>query len=440
MKTILFLFLLDYSGSMYQKFDRHIKYETVFNNVRGLTQASRPDSQSAAFVFGTDNTKGCHDIKLIESETRSFARELFKLKPASYGQTPLAATLKKGIQYAINNDVQNVIAITDGGDSCKQNPCEELERGNELLKAANKKIKLILIGYDLNQDQIKFDCFKKLKLSHIDVEFFSITDAFELQQKLVELAEKSQANDRNELMNQMLKIKDPNLKNTKINNQKNKSKEEKNKIQIFDNSIEIRGAPADVEFTAIGKNEDKKWSGAFPVLVLPDNYKISASDPKTQNVLVQVEKGEKVVKYWSDFFKNTLVGVNYQANELGFEWKPTTQTKTIHSRVESFRIMGQLENKNEEKNIEFGEWEVDVISPVWLVGQLPRRKILIEPAEKLQIIEEYSDLIWINTPDSTKDWVIEIDFNEKKERYFIQAGVTRIPIVKNMKVSWLDGK
>lgn len=439
MKEILFLFLLDYSGSMYQTFDRKVKYETVQNNVNGLTAAADPRSRTSAFIFGTETKKACDDIKLIETTTPKFSKILSDMKPDKFGQTPLAGALRKGIDYSLKNNVKHIVTITDGADSCNQDPCQELVNANAKLKSANKKIKLLLVGYDISKESSKFTCFKNLKLDSITIDFVSASNGFQLQQKLRDLAAQLQ---KESLLAQ---AKDSKQKNDKSkNNSSNKqqssaSSSAKDETQ-GDSSLEVLGAPAEVRFTAKSTSLTKTWFGAFPALLEAGSYVIQANDPRTQALQITLEKGQRLTKSWADFFSVPKGDLRFVSTALSYEWLPTAQTKATHSIAESFMTIGQLDNKPTSQQVLFGEWNVKLISPPWLKGLIPEKRVLIEPMSAQDFNGgEIEQLVWEKSPNSQKSWVLEIDLNGRIERHYLQPGVATIPVTRDMKVRWLSG-
>ncbi|NUN06173.1 MAG: VWA domain-containing protein [Bdellovibrio sp.] len=441
MKEILFLFLLDYSGSMYQTFDQSVKYKTVYQNVNGIVSAADPASLSTVMIFGTDITKSCDDIKVLEGSTKNFPRILSELKPDKFGQTPLAKTLKKGVDYAIKNKVHHLIAITDGADSCQQDPCKELTMANERLKQAGKKIKLVLIGYDISKESEKFQCFKNLKLSQIQIEFVSASEGFQLQQKLTEIMASIQQNALASPNKENIRDKSPQTTHSsKVSQDKKNNPLNADSNPLSDSILEILGSPSGIQFTAQSKTYTKNWYGPFAILMPAGDYILKADDPRSRPVVVHIEKGQRLSKSWADFFSQPKTDLNLSSKILSYEWHPSPQTKLIHASLEPFNTYGRLDNQPNLQQVPFGEWTMKLVSPPWLRNLIPDKKVIVEPLTPQDLNgSEDATLIWKTSPNPKTRWVVEISYQGKVERHFIQSGVEAIPVLEGMQLKWLSG-
>jgi len=443
MKEILFLFMLDYSGSMYQDFDQSVKYETVYKNVNAIASAGEQNSLSTLMIFGTETAKGCNDIRTLELSTAALPRQLRGMKPDKFGQTPLARTLRQGISYAIKNEVQNLITITDGADSCQEDPCQELAQSNQRLKSAGKKIKLLLIGYDVSKEKEKFQCFKNLQLSQIQIDYVSAANSFQLQQKLMEINKALQS----QILNQNLKNSSEGLgdsgtqKPSRKNSAKDRTQKEKASPQpSVDSMLEILGAPVSTQFTAKTKDQTKKWLGGFATLLAVGEYTVSSDYPKSREISVVLGKGQRLVKNWADFFAQPKSEVKINSRILSYEWQPEAPTRVMHASLEPFITYGPLNSAQKLYRVPFGQWTLKVISPPWLKNLVPDKKINVEP-ETPQDLGELQKLpfVWKSSPDAAKAWVLEISYQGRTERHFIQSGVEAVPVLEEMQVKWLSG-
>jgi len=441
MKSILFLLLLDYSGSMYQKIDSKTKYEILQNNVQGLLSSANNSIESSVLIFGSQPQKRCEDIQSFTLPTSDLANKISRIKPGEFGQTPLSAALAKAVDTTLKTSAKQIIAITDGADSCNRNPCEQLVQSNEKLARFNKKIKLVLIGYDLKSDSAAFDCFKKLKLSHIEIEFLNSQNSFDLQKKLLALAHEALA----DLAKNLSKLTRADKKSSKEkSHKKNKDNaDDKKQASLALTQFEISGAPAEVKFSIYANNQvAKKWQGPFPILIDEGVYIVKAEMPGTRSVNLKILKGQKQIYHWADFFAEPTTGFIEKNNLLSFAWTPKESTKLIHRQVEGFYTTTLIENLTPtEKKIPFGEWSLKLISPPWLVGKVEDLTVNLQPANGAVSSQAYENkLNWVQNPDPTRRWVIEIEFNGNIERHFIQSGISQVPLLKDMKVTWLSGK
>ena len=139
-----------------------------------------------SLVFGTNPSQGCSDVKTLNLPSAQMSSTLQKMRPGALGKTPLATSLHLLVRKAIKHDAQISVVVTDGADSCGQDPCKALQVGDRELGKAGKKLKVHIIGFDLKNESKKFACFKDLKLDNIEVSMSEASSSSDLQRRIRE--------------------------------------------------------------------------------------------------------------------------------------------------------------------------------------------------------------------------------------------------------------
>ena len=405
MKSLLFLLILDFSGSMYQSVNKEIKYQIVQQNVDALLSAADKGSasQSAFLVFGLNAHEKCSDIAFREMPTQQIPHVVHGFRPAAYSKTPLADSIRRATDITIRRKAKRVVIFSDGADSCGKDPCRQLVRSNAKLAAAHQVMEMTFIGIDLKSAVAQFACFKK-SLSNIHIAFSDIENSFQVEQVLRDVVNSDNG-----------KVKKP-----------------------F-GQVEVSGAPAAVQFTALpaGQKEIATWLGAYKQPLKQGSYSITSNFPGTQAVAVRIEQEQEKSIYWADFFKNPRSQFIDQDKGLTFLLTPLDQTKAAHRKVQSMIVSGALLAPETERTTElpFGEWSVEILSPPWLRLNGGKRTIVLAPNETQHVnFFELFSLYWEPVPDPSQRHVVKIG---AKERYFIQGEIKNIPMCQGAQVQWL---
>lgn len=431
MKTLFLLFILDFSGSMYQTINGETKVKILKDNVQALHQSlptDKRDLQSGVMVFGLNPKLKCEDIQYNEQITSSIPNYVNKLSPGAFSRTPLAESIKRSTDITIKNKVKQLVIFSDGADTCGRDPCLELVRANDKLKAANYVMNIKFIGLNLRDDDEKFECFRNNKLSNINIDYVNITDAFEVQKILKKGLEDSLET-----------------------------------IQKPFGLLSVQGAPSDIKFEAISTQTAKKlnskpnqntWSGAYQYKLVEGTYIVSASHPKSRKVKVYIEAENEKKMYWEDFFARPDVVLKYKKPPISFVLMPSLQTIESHrKKVGTAYIEAQKGNLKEYQiKIPFGEWKLQIVSPAWVNSSSEGgSRIKLSPMEDRQIdFSENLNFKWVTVPDPTKRWVFEVfpmdekklensdSKKDKRKRYFLESDEKMIPINQADDINWLE--
>lgn len=448
--ALMFLLILDFSGSMYQKMNDKAKYVVLQENVRALNQSLNEQaliSQSAILAFGLDPKKKCDDFKLSQIKTNDLSKTVDGYLPGAFSKTPLSESIRRGTDIAITNRVEKIIIFSDGADSCGKDPCQELIKSNDKLNGTGYKMNIKFIGINLKKNDPKFECFRNNKLSNINIDFSNIGDSFDVQKALQEAA--------------------PDAAAISLQNVKSPW-----------GIIKVKGAPPTVQFKAAAKlgriqnGSRETWFGAYTNQLKGGDYVISTNYPGTKKIPVSLEAEQERELVWGDFFKDNKSKLFYTRSTFSVMLIPTAGTLEAHRAVGPILIEGLLEEAAQrDQKIPFGDWNVLPISPPWLKELIETKNISLKPESSLKVnFAELLDLEWVKNPDPKQQWVISIeeprkekekedqqaisvsstvavstplfyvrppDPDENSRRYFIQTEVESIPIPRGAKVNWI---
>ncbi|MCK6597154.1 MAG: VWA domain-containing protein [Bdellovibrionaceae bacterium] len=448
MKTLAFLFLLDYSGSMDQKVDQKIKISILKTELTALLSTEEPKANSSAFIFGSNPKLGCKDLFNLNTSTKDLSLKINKLKVGPFGKTPLSLGLKKLVEEADKTNTKTLIALTDGADSCNQDPCKTLQEADEKIKNKKTKIKLHIIGFDLKQDAEKVACFKTLKLKNIDINVSEAIKGGDLQT----LLKNSQLSslDEKDFLNEKSLANIKGAKRSQMNKGKDKSSPDKDgdKKKNFDPDkeamLEISGADSTAKFKAISSGFQKDWLGSFAVKLLAGKYNLAYESGNGIQLDLELPKGSFTKIPWARLMKVSEFPVTINSPILNFKLRPVGNTKQIHGEITEQNQSAELNLNQTQAKIPLGEWEAEISSPPWLKGTLKTFKVIVtqENQESIDLNQIYgTELQWAENPSRGELKVLEILSEQGvQERHLIQPEIKKVPILKNSKYSWIEPK
>lgn len=418
MKSLLFLLILDFSGSMYQKMDNEPKYQILQQNVRAFNQGLDDKSlqtNTGVLSFGLDAKKKCDDIIYSEVSTSQISSTVDQYRPGAFSRTPLGESIRRGTDITIQSKVKKVIIFSDGADTCGKDPCKELVKANEKLKKANYIMEMDFFAIGIAKDDPKFKCFRDNTLSNIRINYKNIGDSNDIQNEL--------------------------------------KKNEMNVAQVVApyGLIHVKGAPAKVKFSVPNlKDKRASWFGSFTNQLKEGEYGIVTDYPGTKKVFATVVREQDKELFWADFFNDPSTRVSYVKSSFSFLLTPTATTKDIHRKVSPIVIEGSISDKLPTNvKVPFGEWNVEILSPPWMKEDAGKVTIKVEPNTPVTIkFPELFKVDWILNPNPYERWVISVK-NPNKEvidnkgtseganRFLLQSGVDYIPIPKGFKIEWI---
>lgn len=148
-----YAFILDASGSMWQKLDNEFKIVMAKTVMKDLVQKLPANARTAMIAYGHRSKTDCADIETLVSlaplDKTALVGKINAINPQ--GRTPIA----KSIQHTLNllrNESQpvTIILISDGLETCEGNACE-------LVKQAKKngtKITVHVVGFGIEEQNI----------------------------------------------------------------------------------------------------------------------------------------------------------------------------------------------------------------------------------------------------------------------------------------------
>jgi len=388
----------------------------VQQNVKGMIQAADqkdPDSTSSLLTFGLNAKRKCEDIEFHSMKTGKIDSQIAKYHPGNLSRTPLASAIEIATNAYLKESYQRVVIFSDGADTCHRDPCEQLKKSNELVRAAGKVMPITFIGIALAQDAPKFSCFK-LPYSNLKIDYSEINSAQQAQQALQQIPES--------------KIDAPKPPYA---------------------SVIVKGAPYDAQFSAQGEHQrsvDIHWSGSYPHRILADRYVLKSGTAHTRAVTIDPKPGESKTLYWEDFFKSDKIHLNYHASSVSVLFTPTDATKEMHRKVAPIIVDGddkkgtplaKSTDKDHLQDVElpFGIWQVTVVSPPWLKMRAGTRTVNAEPTRN-QDFDTYKvfSLHDEAVPDSKLRNVFQLD---KGNRFFLDKGTPSIPMAEGQSPTWI---
>ena len=431
MKTLLFLFILDFSGSMYQKIEGKEKYLILRENISAMMNSMETDvkdSSSGLLIFGLHPKNKCEDFEYSEVRTSKVENQVNSYLPGAYSMTPLAASLDKGTDLTIQKKIKKLVIFSDGADSCGQDPCKQLEKSNDKLKAANYKMSIKFIGINLKKNDPKFACFRNPKFSNINIDYSNIGESYDVQEAL--------------------------RKGNEIT---------LDKVKAPYGVIQVKGAPVSVQFRAIPQQAGVKdpgrltWQGSFRNRLKAGNYWIEVKYPGAKKKSTTINAAAEEQLYWSDFFNDPTAQVSYSKSTFTYVIKPSEQTKNAHREIRPYLVEGQFRADPETKilKLPFGQWSIEVVSPPWIKAESEKKSIAVDLHAKVNIdFVELFNLELVQVPDARARWVFELtrkqevldsmsknetnDVSTNVERYYLENGVQSIFIPKGAKIRWVQ--
>ena len=445
MKAIAFLLLLDYSGSMEQKLDKTPKIQIVKEQIGALLSTANPAGSSEAILFGTQSKKGCQDILHVKASNKEISQKVNTLTPGSFGKTPLTQGFRLLVERLKNGTSNKAIVVTDGADTCGENPCAFLEAVDKTLKT-EKPYDIYMVGLDLKEDKPQMECFKKLKLANFHIHFSDIQTKEDLLNQLKE-AQLPQTDIANEIKDSVrtgaTQIKLFKLK-TKAKKSNSPSQEQSRLDEEKLAHLEITGAPTSAHFRSESKTHQQGWQGPFTVSLPAGEYKIQFVDESNGGeIKFKLAPGILTKIPWAQLMKYSTGEVELSMPSLSLQWTPDPSTKAIHGDIKNKDTFANLQDsKMEIPSLPFGKWSVEVMSPPWLAKRVQPKTFSIENHQRNQInLKEVfaDDIIWVQAPPSENGQVMVLqDAEAKEERHFIPPDQKELPIPAKYQVRWLQ--
>lgn len=445
MAPLAFIFLLDYSGSMDQLMDKAPKTELVEKQVQSLLSTAGPQDPSEAIIFGTQPRWACDDIVYWRKSSSQLQKDLHPLKPGAFGKTPLTKGFRLLVDSLKKQPTAKAFVITDGADTCGENPCEYLKNVDKTLKTP-RPYDIYLLGLDLKEDRPQMECFKNLHLNNFEIHFSEISSKNDLLTQLQD-AQLPPDQIQNEIIDSQL-TKDTAIRVFKMKNQPpvrspspSERKSPKNELRLA--TVEIIGAPSEAHFHIENDQTQHSWQGPFAVQVPGGQYKIQFVDADNgKEITFRFLPGTLTKIPWAQLMKLTTGQVHLSSPSLTLLWTPDAATEVIHGNLKPIQTTASLDkDKVDTSTLPFGTWSVEIISPPWLVKKIPPKNIVVKVRDKKEIdLKELfkGQVRWVDPQQKTSGQVLVLTSpSTQEERHFLPAGQSNIPIPAAASERWL---
>lgn len=147
------LFILDASGSMWQKLEGEFKISSAKTVMQKLVDGLPADTRAGLIAYGHNRKSDCKDIETLlpinTLDKKAFAEKLNSLNPQ--GMTPIAKSIEHALAL-IQSETAPVtcIFVSDGLETCEGNACELVRQA----KAKGVKITMHVIGFGLAEKDL----------------------------------------------------------------------------------------------------------------------------------------------------------------------------------------------------------------------------------------------------------------------------------------------
>jgi Ca-activated chloride channel family protein len=113
--------VLDASNSMWGQVDGKAKIDIARSELSQLLAKPEINSQAQVLVYGSQTKNSCSDIKRLaeESNAEAVLKAINTIRPL--GRSPIGAALKQAA--ALVQGQGSIVLISDGAESCEQDPC-----------------------------------------------------------------------------------------------------------------------------------------------------------------------------------------------------------------------------------------------------------------------------------------------------------------------------
>ncbi len=142
------ILVLDASGSMWAKLGERHRIQIARDVFAQLMEELPPEQALGVVAYGHRRKSDCSDIQQIAdfgTARNTMVKRVQKLNPR--GKTPLAGALEfaaKRLDHT--NAAANVVLVSDGSDTCRQDPCAMAKK----LNASSADFTVHVVGFDIS--------------------------------------------------------------------------------------------------------------------------------------------------------------------------------------------------------------------------------------------------------------------------------------------------
>lgn len=152
------LFILDASGSMWQKLDNEFRIATAKTVMKGLVDKMPADARAGLIAYGHNRKSDCDDIETLTPlgplDKASFKAKLEAINPQ--GKTPIAKSIQHALDLIKNEQsAVTVVLVSDGLETCEGDACDLVKKARE----QGVKITVHVVGFGIEEkDQSALEC------------------------------------------------------------------------------------------------------------------------------------------------------------------------------------------------------------------------------------------------------------------------------------------
>lgn len=148
------LFILDGSGSMWERVDGQPKIVTAKSVMTDVLSKLPPEANIGLMTYGTHRKGDCADITMLSAigaeKPAAVAAKVRALTPK--GDTPIAASLLKAGEVLKSVKGKRIIVlVTDGAEECHADPCASVKA----LEDQGLDVRINVVGFGLGDKQRK---------------------------------------------------------------------------------------------------------------------------------------------------------------------------------------------------------------------------------------------------------------------------------------------
>lgn len=147
------LFILDASGSMWQKLDKEFRIVTAKTVMKNLAGKLPAGTRAGLIAYGHSRKDDCNDIETLVPlallDKAAFAAKLEALNPM--GKTPIAKSIMQALALIRSETAPiTIILVSDGLETCEGDACDLVQKA----KAQGVKITMHVVGFGMEEKDL----------------------------------------------------------------------------------------------------------------------------------------------------------------------------------------------------------------------------------------------------------------------------------------------
>jgi len=152
------LFILDASGSMWQKLGGEFKIAVAKSVMKNLVEKLPDASKTGLVAYGHNRKSDCDDIETLvplnSNDKAAFTAQIDAINPQ--GKTPIAKSINHALALLRSEtEPVTIVLVTDGLETCEGDACGLVQKA----KAQGVKITLHVVGFGIEeQDLSSMEC------------------------------------------------------------------------------------------------------------------------------------------------------------------------------------------------------------------------------------------------------------------------------------------